>query len=183
MKSIWQSHVQRLCFLRQPYRFFCPFIYIISGSYASYLLPAATLVAVGLCCYIWWNWKRWSFFDLMSVIKQKEDVLEKIASTRGHLIGKLEVLGLKVEEQNELNQTNANDSVSRARSFTNCKINVELYMKGESHQCQLQRIHVKAINAVQRIHVKAINASCNNCGSCKTLIIAIVELFIEIHLT
>ncbi|XP_054796701.1 uncharacterized protein LOC129302058 isoform X2 [Prosopis cineraria] len=153
MKSIWQSHVQRLCFLRQPYRFFCPFIYIISGSYASYLLPAATLVAVGLCCYIWWNWKRWSFFDLMSVIKQKEDVLEKIAS------------------------------VSRARSFTNCKINVELYMKGESHQCQLQRIHVKAINAVQRIHVKAINASCNNCGSCKTLIIAIVELFIEIHLT
>ncbi|XP_028755894.1 uncharacterized protein LOC114715249 isoform X2 [Neltuma alba] len=77
-----------------------------NGSYASYLLPAAALLAVGFC-YMWC--KGWSFSDVISVTKQLENLPEKIDSARGHLTEKLEVLSLKVEEQNELNQLNAND--------------------------------------------------------------------------
>ncbi|XP_028758007.1 uncharacterized protein LOC114717096 [Neltuma alba] len=89
-----------------------------NGSYASYLLPAAAIGAMGYC-YMWW--RGWSFSDVMfvtkrnmanavaTVTKQLENVHETLASTRKHLTKKLEVLDLKVEEHNELTQLIAND--------------------------------------------------------------------------
>ncbi|XP_054797840.1 uncharacterized protein LOC129302939 [Prosopis cineraria] len=89
-----------------------------NGSYASYILPAAAIGAMGYC-YMWW--KGWSFSDVMfvtkrnmanavaTVSKQLENVHETLASTRRHLTKKLEVLDLKVEGHNELTQLIAND--------------------------------------------------------------------------
>ncbi|XP_010522375.1 PREDICTED: uncharacterized protein LOC104801014 [Tarenaya hassleriana] len=81
-----------------------------SGSYASYLVPAAALGAMGYC-YMWW--KGWSFSDVMFVTKknmasavtavsrQLDDLSETLASTRRHLSKRLETLDFKVEEQHE----------------------------------------------------------------------------------
>ncbi|KAF7831712.1 uncharacterized protein G2W53_014045 [Senna tora] len=89
-----------------------------NGSYASYLLPAAAIGAMGYC-YMWW--KGWSFSDVMfvtkrnmanavaTVTKQLENVHETLASTRRHLTKRLEVLDLKIEEHNELSHLIAND--------------------------------------------------------------------------
>ncbi|XP_028787944.1 uncharacterized protein LOC114743913 [Neltuma alba] len=89
-----------------------------NGSYASYLLPAAAIGAMGYC---YMRWRGWSFSDVMfvtkrnmanavaTVTKQLENVHETLASTRKHLTKKLEVLDLKVEEHNELTQLTAND--------------------------------------------------------------------------
>lgn len=89
-----------------------------SGSFASYIMPAAALGAMGYC-YMWW--KGWSFSDLMfvtkhnmanavaTVSKQLEHVSEALASTKKHLTKKLENLDWKVEEQKELSKLIAND--------------------------------------------------------------------------
>lgn len=89
-----------------------------SGSFASYIMPAAALGAMGYC-YVWW--KGWSFSDLMfvtkhnmanavaTVSKQLEHVSEALASTKKHLTKKLETLDWKVEEQKELSNLIAND--------------------------------------------------------------------------
>ncbi|XP_028755849.1 uncharacterized protein LOC114715216 [Neltuma alba] len=100
-----------------------PFVLVLQyvflqRSCASYLLPAAAIGVMGYC-YV--RWKGWSFSDVMfvtkrnmangvaTVTKQLENVNETLASTRRHLTKKLEVLDLKVEEQNELTQLIAND--------------------------------------------------------------------------
>ncbi|VVA90025.1 unnamed protein product [Arabis nemorensis] len=81
-----------------------------SNGYASYLVPAAAVGAMGYC-YMWW--KGWSFSDAMfvtkknmadavaSVSKQLEDLSESLASTKKHLSKKLATLDWKVEEQAE----------------------------------------------------------------------------------
>ncbi|KAL6140209.1 hypothetical protein ACLB2K_058509 [Fragaria x ananassa] len=87
------------------------------GSYASYLIPAAALGAMGYC---YMKWKGWSFSDVMyvtrhnmanavaTVSKQLETVHETLAITRRHLTKKLEELDWKVEEQRETTQLIAN---------------------------------------------------------------------------
>ncbi|XP_073130543.1 uncharacterized protein [Henckelia pumila] len=89
-----------------------------NGSYASYLLPAAALGAMG-GCYMWW--KGWSFSDIMfvtkqnmanavtSVSKQLEQVSEALASTRRHLSKRLENLDWKLDEQREISKLISND--------------------------------------------------------------------------
>ncbi|CAN6571496.1 unnamed protein product [Malus baccata var. baccata] len=89
-----------------------------AGSYASYLVPAAAIGAMGYC-YMWW--KGWSFSDVMfvtrhnmanavaTVSKQLENVHETLACTKRHLSKKLENLDWKVEEQKEITQLIAND--------------------------------------------------------------------------
>ncbi|KAL5798009.1 hypothetical protein ACOSQ2_002829 [Xanthoceras sorbifolium] len=89
-----------------------------SGGYASYLMPAAALGAMGYC-YMWW--KGWSFSDVMfvtkhnmanavaTVSKQLENVSEALASTKRHLSKRLEKLDWKLEEQMETSKHIAND--------------------------------------------------------------------------
>lgn len=89
-----------------------------SGSYASYLVPAAALGAMGYC-YMWW--KGWSFSDVMfvtkhnmanavaTVSKQLENVNEALSATKRHLTQKLENLDWKVEEHKETSKLIAND--------------------------------------------------------------------------
>ncbi|KAE8075596.1 hypothetical protein FH972_014293 [Carpinus fangiana] len=89
-----------------------------NGSYASYLVPAAALGAMGYC-YMWW--KGWSLSDVMfvtkhnmanavaTVSKQLENVHEALAATKRHLTKKLENLDWKVEEQKETTKLIAND--------------------------------------------------------------------------
>ncbi|KAK1568527.1 hypothetical protein Q3G72_025499 [Acer saccharum] len=79
-----------------------------SGGYASYLMPAAALGAMG-CCYMWW--KGLSFSDVMLL----ENVSEALASTKRHLSKRLENLDRKVEEQTETSKLIAND-VSEMKS-------------------------------------------------------------------
>ncbi|KAK3184458.1 hypothetical protein Dsin_031744 [Dipteronia sinensis] len=95
-----------------------------SGGYASYLMPAAALGAMGYC-YMWW--KGLSFSDVMfvtknnmanavaTVSKQLENVSEALASTKRHLSKRLENLDWKVEEQMETSKLIAND-VSEMKS-------------------------------------------------------------------
>ncbi|GMY09764.1 hypothetical protein FCV25MIE_05003 [Fagus crenata] len=89
-----------------------------SGSYASYIVPAAALGAMGYC-YMWW--KGWSLSDVMfvtkhnmanavtTVSKQLEHVHEALSSTKRHLTQKLENLDWKVEENKETTKLIAND--------------------------------------------------------------------------
>lgn len=89
-----------------------------SGSYASYILPAAAVGAMGYC-YMWW--KGWSFSDMMfvtkhnmanavaSVSQQLENVSEALALTKKHLTKKLENLDWKVDEQREISKLIVND--------------------------------------------------------------------------
>lgn len=89
-----------------------------TGSYASYVMPAAALGAMGYF-YMWW--KGLSFSDVMfvtkknmakaveTVSKQLENVHDALASTKRHLAKKLENLEWKVEEQKELSKLIAND--------------------------------------------------------------------------
>ncbi|TXG55450.1 hypothetical protein EZV62_020706 [Acer yangbiense] len=95
-----------------------------SGGYASYLMPAAALGAMGYC-YMWW--KGLSFSDVMfvtknnmanavaTVSKQLENVSEALASTKRHLSKRLENLDWKVGEQIETSKLIAND-VSEMKS-------------------------------------------------------------------
>ncbi|KAK4847198.1 hypothetical protein QYF36_026889 [Acer negundo] len=95
-----------------------------SGGYASYLMPAAALGAMGYC-YMWW--KGLSFSDVMfvtknnmanavaTVSKQLENVSEALSSTKRHLSKRLENLDWKVEEQMETSKLIAND-VSEMKS-------------------------------------------------------------------
>lgn len=89
-----------------------------SGGYASYLMPAAALGAMGYC-YMWW--KGWSLSDVMfvtkhnmanavaTVSKQLENVSEALASTKRHLAKRLETLDWKLDEQKEISNLIAND--------------------------------------------------------------------------
>ncbi|XP_057777677.1 uncharacterized protein LOC130996183 [Salvia miltiorrhiza] len=98
-----------------------------SGSYASYILPAAAVGAMGYC-YMWW--KGWSFSDIMfvtkhnmasavaSVSKQLDNVTEAVASTKRHLTKRLENLDVKVDEQKEISKLIVND-VTNVRSNLN----------------------------------------------------------------
>ncbi|KAL1568672.1 hypothetical protein AAHA92_00257 [Salvia divinorum] len=98
-----------------------------SGSYASYILPAAAVGAMGYC-YMWW--KGWSFSDMMfvtkhnmanavaTVSKQLDNVTDALASTKRHLTKRLENLDWKVDEQREISKLIAND-VSDVRSNLN----------------------------------------------------------------
>ncbi|CAK9133407.1 unnamed protein product [Ilex paraguariensis] len=98
-----------------------------SGSYASYLMPAAALGAMGYC-YMWW--KGWSFSDVMfvtkhnmanavaTVSKQLEHVSEAVTSTKRHLTKRLENLDWKLDEQKETSKLIAND-VNEVKSNLN----------------------------------------------------------------
>ncbi|XP_031262082.1 uncharacterized protein LOC116120269 isoform X2 [Pistacia vera] len=89
-----------------------------SGSYASYLMPAAALGAMGYC-YMWW--KGLSFSDLLfvtkhnmvnavaTVSKQLEHVSEAVASTKRNLSKRLESVDWKLEEQMETSKLITND--------------------------------------------------------------------------
>lgn len=105
------------------------------GGLASYLLPAAAIGAVGYC---YMRWKDLSFSDVMfatkknmanavaSVSKQLENVHETLASTKRHLTKRLEVLDLKVEEQNELGQHISNDVNAVKSDLSQIGCDVEL---------------------------------------------------------
>ncbi|KDP30839.1 hypothetical protein JCGZ_13782 [Jatropha curcas] len=89
-----------------------------SGSFSSYLAPAAALGAMGYC-YMWW--KGLSFSDVMFVTKQNmanavatvskqlENVSETLASTKRHLTKRLENLDWKMDKQIETSKLIAND--------------------------------------------------------------------------
>ncbi|KAL0723971.1 hypothetical protein Bca4012_038570 [Brassica carinata] len=84
-----------------------------NSGYASYLVPAAAVGAMGYC-YMWW--KGWSFSDAMFVTKknmanavasfskQLNDLQETLASTKKHLSKELSKLDWKVEEQTEISK-------------------------------------------------------------------------------
>ncbi|KAK3038924.1 hypothetical protein RJ639_027552 [Escallonia herrerae] len=105
-----------------------------SGSYASYLVPAAAIGAMGYC-YMWWkarlcSYDGWSFSDVMfvtkhnmanavaNVSKQLEHVHESLALTKKHLTKKLENLDWKLDEQKETSKLIAND-VNEAKASLN----------------------------------------------------------------
>lgn len=81
-----------------------------NGSFASYIMPAAAVGAMGYC-YMWW--KGWSFSDVMFVTrrnmavavanasKQLEQISTALAVTKRHLIQRLENLDGKLDEQKE----------------------------------------------------------------------------------
>ncbi|KAI3708137.1 hypothetical protein L2E82_37225 [Cichorium intybus] len=98
-----------------------------SGSYSSYLMPAAALGAMGYC-YMWW--KGLSLSDVMfvtknnmanavsTVSKQLENVSDALASTKRHLSKRLENLDWKLDEQKEISTLISND-VNDVRSNLN----------------------------------------------------------------
>ncbi|KAM7275143.1 hypothetical protein ACFE04_017009 [Oxalis oulophora] len=89
-----------------------------NGGLASYLVPAAAVGAMGYC-YMWW--KGLSFSDVLYVTKhnmasavanvsgQLDNLSQTLASTRKHLVKKLEILDWKLEEQMETTGLIAND--------------------------------------------------------------------------
>lgn len=93
-------------------------IFFLSGNYASYLVPAAAVGAMGYC-YMWW--KGLSFSDVMFVTKQNmanavstvskqlDNVHEALASTRRHLTKKLENLDWRLDEEIETTNLIANN--------------------------------------------------------------------------
>ncbi|KAI3497254.1 hypothetical protein L1887_39739 [Cichorium endivia] len=98
-----------------------------SGSYSSYLMPAAAIGAMGYC-YMWW--KGLSLSDVMfvtknnmanavsTVSKQLENVSDALASTKRHLSKRLENLDWKLDEQKEISTLISND-VNDVRSNLN----------------------------------------------------------------
>ncbi|KAJ9176834.1 hypothetical protein P3X46_012106 [Hevea brasiliensis] len=106
-----------------------------SGSFASYLVPAAALGAMGYC-YMWW--KGLSFSDVMfvtkqnmasavaSVSKQLENVSETLASTKRHLTKRLENLDWKVVEQIETSKLIANDVDEMKTNLSQIGYDVEI---------------------------------------------------------
>lgn len=108
---------------------------MITGSYASYLVPAAALGAMGYC-YMWW--KGWSFTDAMfvtkrnmanavtTVSKQLENVSQTLATTRRHLSKRLESLDWKLEEQKEISQLIADDVDDVKLNLSQIGLNVEV---------------------------------------------------------
>ncbi|CAB4274091.1 unnamed protein product [Prunus armeniaca] len=106
-----------------------------SGNYASYLVPAAALGAMGYC-YMWW--KGWSLSDVMyvtkhnmanavaAVSKQLDHVHETLASTKRHLTKKLENLDWKMEEQKEISELIANDVNEVKSNLSQIGFDVEL---------------------------------------------------------
>ncbi|GAB2274960.1 hypothetical protein Dimus_009729 [Dionaea muscipula] len=106
-----------------------------SGSYASYLVPAAALGAMGYC-YMWW--KGWSLSDVMfvtkenmanavaSVSKQLENISEALAVTKRNLIKRLENLDWKLEEQKEMTELIANDVNEANSTIAQIGLNIAL---------------------------------------------------------
>ncbi|XP_077216974.1 golgin family A protein (DUF1664) [Tasmannia lanceolata] len=95
-----------------------------SGNFASYMVPAAALGAMGYC-YMWW--KGWSFSDIMfvtkhnmanavaNVSKQLELVSAALTSAKRHLSQRLENLDGKVDEQKAISKVIMNE-VSEVKS-------------------------------------------------------------------
>ncbi|XP_061350903.1 uncharacterized protein LOC133295973 [Gastrolobium bilobum] len=110
----------------------------LSGSFASYLLPAAAIGAMGYC-YMWW--KGWSLSDVMfvtkrnmanaaaTVSKQLENVHETLVSTKRHLTKRLEGLDLKLDEHNELSQLISDDVNGVKSNLSQIGCDVELIHK------------------------------------------------------
>ncbi|KAJ4730137.1 Protein of unknown function (DUF1664) [Melia azedarach] len=106
-----------------------------SGSYSSYLVPAAALGAMGYC-YMWW--KGWSFSDVMfvtkhnmanavaTVSKQLEHVSEALASTKKHLSKRLENLDWKLEEQMETSKHIANNVNEMKSNISQIGFDIEM---------------------------------------------------------
>ncbi|KAG8642118.1 uncharacterized protein LOC110627766 [Manihot esculenta] len=106
-----------------------------NGSFASYLVPAAALGAMGYC-YMWW--KGLSFSDVMfvtkknmanavaNVSKQLENVSETLASTKRHLTKRLENLDWKVVEQMETSKLIANDVGEMKTNLSQIGFDVEI---------------------------------------------------------
>ncbi|KAL9264671.1 hypothetical protein AKJ16_DCAP16224 [Drosera capensis] len=106
-----------------------------TGSYASYLVPAAALGAMGYC-YMWW--KGWSLSDIMfvtkenmanavaSVSKQLESVSEALAATRRHLTKRLENLDWKVEELKECTKFIADDVDEASSTISQIEFDIGL---------------------------------------------------------
>ncbi|XP_020109700.1 uncharacterized protein LOC109725053 [Ananas comosus] len=88
------------------------------GNLASYIVPAATVGAMGYC-YMWW--KGWSFSDVMfvtkrnmanavaNVSKQLEQVSAALAATKRHLTQRLENVDGKLDEQREISKSIMNE--------------------------------------------------------------------------
>ncbi|EEF33421.1 uncharacterized protein LOC8265576 [Ricinus communis] len=106
-----------------------------SGGFASYLVPAAALGAMGYC-YMWW--KGLSFSDVMfvtkknmanavaTVSKQLDNVSETLASTKRHLTKRLENLDWKMEEQIETSKLIANDVDEMKTNLSQIGFDVEM---------------------------------------------------------
>ncbi|XP_052177998.1 uncharacterized protein LOC127791879 [Diospyros lotus] len=106
-----------------------------TGSFASYLLPAAALGAMGYC-YMWW--KGWSISDVMfvtkhnmanavaTVSKQLEHVTEALSSTRRHLTKGLENLDWKLDEQKETSKLIANDVIEVRSDLSQIGYDIEI---------------------------------------------------------
>ncbi|KAM6548433.1 hypothetical protein CsatB_020109 [Cannabis sativa] len=106
-----------------------------SGSYASYIMPAAAIGAVGYC-YMWL--KGWSFSDVMfvtkhnmanavaTVSKQLEDVYEAVAATRRHLTKRIESLNGKLEEEKETTLLISNDVNKVMSNVSQIGVDVEI---------------------------------------------------------
>ncbi|XVF21068.1 hypothetical protein REPUB_Repub12eG0058600 [Reevesia pubescens] len=105
------------------------------GGFASYIVPAAALGALGYC-YMWW--KGLSFSDVMFVTKQNmvdavaamskqlDNVSETLNSTKRHLSRRLESLDWKVEEQKETSQLIANNVDEMKSNLSEIGFNVEM---------------------------------------------------------
>ncbi|CAI0386734.1 unnamed protein product [Linum tenue] len=84
-----------------------------SGNFTGYIIPAATVGAVGYG-YIWW--KGWKLSDLMYVTKQSmtaavsnltkhlEGVTDALAKAKEHLTQRIQGLDDKMDKQNELSR-------------------------------------------------------------------------------
>ncbi|XP_050205809.1 uncharacterized protein LOC126655614 isoform X2 [Mercurialis annua] len=106
-----------------------------SGGFASYLVPAAALGAMGYC-YMWW--KGLSFSDVMFVTKQNmanavstvskqlENVSETLASTKRHLSKRLENLDWKVMEQIETSKLIVNNVDEMKTNLSQIGFDVEM---------------------------------------------------------
>lgn len=106
-----------------------------SGSYASYLMPAAALGAMGYC-YMWW--KGLSFSDVLfvtkhnminavaTVSKQLEHVSEAVASTKRNLSKRLETVDWKLEEQMEMSKLITNDVNTMKSNLSEIGCDIEM---------------------------------------------------------
>lgn len=106
-----------------------------SGNYASYLVPAAAVGAMGYC-YMWW--KGLTFSDIMFVTKQNmanavstvskqlDHVHEALASTRRHLTKKLENLDWRLDEEIETTKLIANNVEEVKSNLSQIGFDVEM---------------------------------------------------------
>ncbi|KAG8057166.1 hypothetical protein GUJ93_ZPchr0002g26496 [Zizania palustris] len=104
------------------------------GSLSSYILPAATVGAMGYC-YMWW--KGLSLSDVMfvtkrnmakaveSMSKQLEQVSSALAATKRHLTQRLENLDGKMDEQVEVSKTIRNEVIDVKADLSQIGFDIE----------------------------------------------------------